>query len=99
LFPVSLFWISAIGIGIVWACVLTLPYALLADALPASRMGTYMGIFNYFIVIPQLVVGTIMGSVLTGLLGGQSVLTLVVAGVVMMTGAVLLIFVPYKRAE
>jgi len=99
LFPPSLFWLSAVGIGIVWACILTLPYALLADALPASRMGTYMGIFNYFIVIPQLVVGTIMGSVLTGLLGGQTVLTLVVAGVVMMFGAVLLVFVPYETPQ
>ncbi|GHB04302.1 MFS transporter [Algimonas arctica] len=97
LFPPSLFWLSAVGIGVVWACILTLPYALLADALPAGRMGTYMGIFNYFIVIPQLVVGTIMGSVLTGLLGGQTVLTLVIAGGVMMSGAVLLIFVPYEK--
>lgn len=97
LFPPSLFWVSAIGIGIVWACVLTLPYALLADALPANRMGTYMGIFNYFIVIPQLVVGTIMGTVLTTFLGGETILTLVVAGSVMMLGALLLIFVPYEK--
>jgi maltose/moltooligosaccharide transporter len=97
LFPPSLFWLSAVGIGVVWACILTLPYALLADALPAGRMGTYMGIFNYFIVIPQLVVGTIMGSVLTGLLGGQTILTLVIAGGVMMSGAIMLIFVPYEK--
>lgn len=99
LFPVNLFWVSAVGIGIVWASILTLPYAVLADALPAGRMGTYMGIFNYFIVIPQLVVGTIMGTVLTKLLGGESILTLVVAGFVMMLGAVLLVFVPYEEAE
>ncbi|MEM7678913.1 MAG: MFS transporter, partial [Myxococcota bacterium] len=99
LFPPSLFWVSAIGIGIVWACVLTLPYALLADALPADRMGTYMGIFNYFIVIPQLVVGTVMGTVLTTVLGGQTVLTLVVGGGVMMSGALLLAFVPYEKPE
>ena len=99
LFPPSLFWLSAVGIGIVWACILTLPYALLADALPAGRMGTYMGIFNYFIVIPQLVVGTIMGTVLNTVLGGQTVLTLIVAGGVMMLGALLLIFVPYERPE
>ncbi len=95
----SLFWVSAIGIGIVWACVLTLPYAILADALPAERMGTYMGIFNYFIVIPQLIVGTIMGTVLTKLLGGQSILTLVVGGSVMILGAALLIFVPYEEVD
>ena len=99
LFTPDMFWLSAVGIGIVWSCVLTLPYALLSDALPADRMGTYMGIFNYFIVIPQLIVGTIMGTVLTKLLGGQTVLTLVVAGCVMMLGAVMLLFVPYQRPE
>lgn len=96
LLPASLFWVSALGIGVVWACVLTLPYAMLADALPADRMGTYMGIFNYFIVIPQLLVGTVMGTVLSKLLGGETVLTLIVAGAVMMLGAVLLVFVPYE---
>ena len=95
----SLFWVAATGIGIVWASVLVLPYVLLSDALPAARMGTYMGIFNYFIVIPQLVVGTLMGGVLNSLLGGDPSLTLVVAGGVMMLGAILLIFVPYEKAE
>ena len=94
----SMFWVAGLGIGVVWACVLTLPYTMLADALPADRMGTYMGIFNYFIVIPQLVVGTVMGSVLSGLLGGETVLTLVVGGSVMMLGAALLAVVPYKDA-
>ena len=96
LFDPGLFWLSAVGIGIIWACILTLPYSMLADALPAERMGTYMGIFNYFIVIPQLIVGTVMGTVLNGLLGGQTVLTLIIAGVIMMLGAVMLLFVPYS---
>lgn len=94
--PPSLFWINAAGIGIVWACVLTLPYTLLADALPPARMGTYMGIFNFFIVIPQLIVGTIMGAVLTTFLNNEPIRTLVLAGGIMALGAVLLIFVPYK---
>ncbi len=94
----SLFWLVATGIGIVWASVLVLPYVLLSEALPAKRMGTYMGIFNYFIVIPQLVVGTLMGGVLNAFLGGDPSRTLVVAGCVMALGAILLIFVPYKDA-
>ena len=72
---------------------------LLSEALPANRMGTYMGIFNYFIVIPQLVVGTLMGGVLNSFLGGDPSLTLVVAGCVMALGAFLLIFVPYETPE
>ena len=94
--PPSMFWLIATGIGIVWACVLTLPYTLLADALPPARMGTYMGIFNFFIVIPQLIVGTIMGAVLTTFLNNEPIKTLVLAGGIMALGAILLIFVPYK---
>lgn len=97
--PPSLFWLIATGIGIVWACVLTLPYTLLADALPPSRMGTYMGIFNFFIVIPQLVVGTVMGGVLTTFLNNEPIRTLILAGVIMALGAVLLIFVPHKESD
>lgn len=95
----EMFWLNATGIGIVWACVLTLPYVLLADALPPSRMGTYMGIFNFFIVIPQLVVGTVMGAVLSTFLQNEPIRTLVLAGCIMALGAVLLIFVPHKDVK
>ncbi|QHL90783.1 MFS transporter [Sphingomonas changnyeongensis] len=50
-------------IGIAWAAILTLPYAILANALPAARLGTYMGLFNIFIVLPQLIVSSVMGPV------------------------------------
>ena len=43
-----------IGVGFAWASILSLPYALLSDSVPAEKMGVYMGIFNFFIVIPQL---------------------------------------------
>ncbi|WP_371395378.1 MFS transporter [Fretibacter rubidus] len=92
------FFLSAIGIGIAWTCVLTLPYAILADALPAEKMGTYMGIFNFFIVLPQLVVGTVMGPVIATFFGGNAVYAIVLAGIVMIIGAaLLLLFVPYKK--
>lgn len=93
----SMFWLSATAIGIAWACVLTLPYAILADALPAEKMGTYMGIFNFFIVIPQIVVGTVMGPVVKTFLGNEAIMALVVGGAVMVLGALLLVFVPYKK--
>jgi len=92
------FLLSALGIGIAWTCVLTLPYAILADALPAEKMGTYMGIFNFFIVLPQLIVGTVMGPVIKTVFAGQAIYAIVLAGIVMIIGAVLLmVYVPYKK--
>lgn len=52
------------GIGIAWASILTMPYVLLARWLPATKLGVYMGLFNLFIVLPQLIVATVMGGVL-----------------------------------
>jgi maltose/moltooligosaccharide transporter len=58
--PEPLF-VPMIGVGIAWASILTMPYAILAGALPAKRMGYYMGVFNFFIVIPQIVSGLLLG--------------------------------------
>ena len=54
-----------IGVGIAWASILTMPYAILAGALPAKRMGYFMGLFNVFVVIPQIVSGLLLGWVTT----------------------------------
>jgi len=59
-----------LGVGFAWASILSLPYALLADSLPAEKMGIYMGIFNFFIVIPQLVAATVLGFLLKTFFGG-----------------------------
>jgi maltose/moltooligosaccharide transporter len=53
-----------VGVGIVWASILTMPYVLLANLLPQQKLGIYMGIFNFFIVLPQLLIATIMGAVI-----------------------------------
>lgn len=92
----SKYTISALLIGIGWTSVLVLPYSILAEALPAKKMGIYMGIFNFFIVLPQIIVGTIMGLVVKAVLGGETANALILGGVIMMLGAILLIFVPYK---
>jgi maltose/moltooligosaccharide transporter len=55
--------VSMVGIGIAWASILTMPYALLCEAIPYSKFGTYMGIFNFFIVLPQIVVAMLAGPV------------------------------------
>jgi len=72
--------VSMVGIGFAWASILSLPYALLSDCLPAQKMGVYMGIFNFFIVIPQLVAASILGFLLKSFFGGEPVYALVLGG-------------------
>lgn len=55
---------SMTGVGIAWASILSMPYAILSSALPAARMGVYMGIFNFFIVIPEIVQALTFGSLI-----------------------------------
>src|SRR6476659_4156127 len=59
--------VSEIGIGIAWASILAMPYAILASSLPQRKLGIYMGLFNVFIVVPQLLVATVMGSIMKAL--------------------------------
>ncbi len=67
-----------VGIGFAWASILSLPYALLCDYLPAKKMGVYMGIFNFFIVIPQLLAATVLGLMLKTLFGNQPIYALLI---------------------
>ena len=69
-----------VGIGFAWASILSLPYALLCDWLPAKKMGVYMGIFNFFIVIPQLMAASVLGVLLKTLFGNQPIWALAIGG-------------------
>jgi len=75
--------VSEIGIGIAWASILTMPYAILAGSLPQRKLGIYMGLFNVFIVVPQLLVATVMGSVMKTLFPDQPIWTMLAAALVM----------------
>lgn len=92
----NLLWIPMIGIGMAWGSILTMPYAILSDSLPVKKMGIYMGIFNFFIVLPQMVVAGVMGTVLTVFLGGTPILTLFVAAGSLVLAALALTMVPGK---
>lgn len=85
--------ISMIGVGIAWASILSMPYAILAGSLPANKMGLYMGIFNFFIVLPQLLAATILGFVTRSVFGGESVYALMLGGAVMIVAAITMYFV------
>jgi maltose/moltooligosaccharide transporter len=85
----GMLWLPMIGVGIAWASILSIPYAMLSGSLPAEKMGYYMGVFNFFIVIPQIVAGTILGFMLTHLFNGQSILILVAGGISMFIAGLL----------
>jgi MFS family permease len=63
--------LSMVGVGFAWASIVSLPYALLAGSVPSRKMGVYMGIFNFFIVIPQLVIASVLGVLLNTFFDGE----------------------------
>ena len=85
--------VSMLGIGLAWASILAMPYAILTGSLPANKMGTYMGIFNFFIVIPQILAASILGFFVRDVFGGESIYALVAGGISMFIAAVLILFV------
>jgi len=64
--------LTMVGVGVAWASILSMPYAILAGALPAARMGVYMGIFNFFIVIPEIIASFTFGPLIRRLFGADS---------------------------
>ena len=86
--------LSMLGVGFAWASILSLPYALLSDSLPAQQMGVYMGIFNFFIVIPQLVAASVLGFLLKTLFGGAPIYALVLGGVSFLLSGLLVLRLP-----
>ncbi|OYY92066.1 MAG: MFS transporter [Sphingomonas sp. 28-66-16] len=79
--------VPMIGVGIAWASILTMPYVILAGVLPPEKLGIYMGIFNFFIVLPQLLVSTIMGGVIRAFFPTEPIWTMLVAATVMAIAA------------
>jgi maltose/moltooligosaccharide transporter len=85
---------SMAGVGLAWASILSLPYALLSGSVPAGKMGTYMGIFNFFIVIPQLCAASLLGLMVRDLFAGRPVFALVLGGVSLIVAGLLALRVP-----
>lgn len=83
----TLLLLPMVGIGFAWGSILSMPYAILTGALPANKMGTYMGIFNFFIVIPQILAASILGFITRDLFGDEVIYTMIVAGASLVIGA------------
>lgn len=97
----SLFWVrdpyvlllSMVGVGIAWASVLAMPYAILVGSLPPKKSGTYMGLFNAFIVLPEIFASLVLGWVMDRWLGGNRMLAVSLGGVFLAIAAIAMQFV------
>jgi maltose/moltooligosaccharide transporter len=78
-----------IGVGLAWSSTLTMPYAILAGALPANKMGFYMGVFNFFVVIPQILAAAILGFFVRTVFENESIYALMVGGISMIVAGLL----------
>ncbi len=89
--------VSMVGIGFAWASILSIPYAILSNALPTNKLGIYMGVFNFFIVIPQLVAASLLGLAVKYLFAEQTVYVLGLAGVLWLVAAFSVFLVKYEE--
>jgi maltose/moltooligosaccharide transporter len=82
--------LSMVGVGIAWASILSMPYAILAAVLPSGRTGVYMGIFNFFVVVPEIVASLFFGFIMIHFLHNNRILAVVAGGVCMLIAALLM---------
>lgn len=84
---------SMIGVGLAWASILAMPYVILSSCIPAGKMGIYMGIFNFFITLPQIVNGLFGGWIIKHIYGNQPIYAIVLAGFCLICAAISVLFV------
>ncbi len=90
--------LSEVGIGIAWSTILAMPYAILASTLPARKLGVYMGLFNVFVVVPQLLVATVMGSIMKRFFPGEPIWTMAFAAATLLLAALAMMRVREEAA-
>jgi maltose/moltooligosaccharide transporter len=89
--------LAMVGVGIAWASILSIPYAMLSGSLPSSKMGYYMGVFNFFIVIPQIVAGTILGFMVNTFFNDEPIYALIIGGISMILAGLLTLTVSTNK--
>ena len=92
----NLLLVAMVGVGIAWASILSMPYAILSSVLPPAKMGFYMGVFNFFIVIPQVIVSLVMGKLVGSVFGGDSMMAIVVGGACLVIAALAMLRVDHQ---
>ncbi len=92
----NLLLISELAIGLAWASILAMPYAILTGSLPPKKLGVYMGIFNFFIVIPQITAAAILGFFVKYVFNDEAIYALLLGGASMIVAAIMVMFVDDK---
>jgi maltose/moltooligosaccharide transporter len=90
---------SMIGIGLAWGSILSMPYAILSSSIPARKMGVYMGIFNFFITMPQIVNGFFGGLIVKKFYHGEAIYAIVLAGIFMILGAISVLYIQNNKEK
>jgi maltose/moltooligosaccharide transporter len=88
---------SMVGVGIAWASILSMPYAMIAGSLPEDKIGLYMGIFNFFIVLPEIIASLFFGWVMVHLLGNNRMLAVQIGGGLMALAAILCVLIVKEK--
>jgi maltose/moltooligosaccharide transporter len=91
--------ISMVGIGLAWGSILSMPYAILSSSIPANKMGVYMGIFNFFITMPQIINGFFGGLIVKELYHGEAIYAIVLAGIFMILGAISVLYIQGSKEK
>ena len=90
---------AMVGVGLAWASILAMPYVILSGSIPAGKLGIYMGIFNFFITLPQIVNGLFGGFIVKHIYNGQAIYAIVLAGFLLICAAISVLFVYDTGAE
>ena len=89
-----------VGVGIAWASILSMPYAMLSGVLPKDKVGIYMGIFNFFIVLPEIIASLGFGWLMRNVLGNDRLLAVQVGGGLMVLAALIcFLFIRESKSE
>lgn len=95
----NLLLVSMTAIGIAWASLLTMPYAILSSAVSHKKMGVYMGMFNLFVVIPQILASAILGLLVRTVFHGHAIYAIVLGGAAMVLSGLLMAFVKDRNTQ
>jgi maltose/moltooligosaccharide transporter len=96
--PVWLF-VSMSMVGIAWASILSMPYSLLSGCIPAERTGIYMGVFNFFIVLPEIIASLFFGKIMEHYLGNDRLLAVMIGGILLCTAGIVCALIVKENAS